>query len=129
MGGASQVRGAGHMVPRYRPREIFVAINTFFSGEILPGYSKHGGARPSPLDARCRVAADPSVVRTHSTGGHDSWMPQAGGVGGYVRVNGTYCGPHSRSVKSNAWVFTGDVDMKACLAECKKVQCTCFDTK
>jgi carboxypeptidase C (cathepsin A) len=33
------VRGAGHMVPRYRAEEAQMLINKFFAGEVLPGYT------------------------------------------------------------------------------------------
>ena len=34
------VRGAGHMVPRYRAEEAQMLINKFFRGEPLPGYTR-----------------------------------------------------------------------------------------
>eukprot|EP01051_Picozoa_sp_SAG22_P019209 SAG22_NODE_3475_length_1689_cov_1.808805_1_plen_326_part_10 len=68
------IRGAGHMVPRYRPAEILLAINSFFAGPVpLPGYSRDGGGGggSSPMSARCRVTTDAAAVQTTSHGGHD----------------------------------------------------------
>eukprot|EP01043_Picozoa_sp_COSAG02_P054991 COSAG02_NODE_6311_length_3662_cov_3.062026_6_plen_88_part_00 len=65
------VRGAGHMVPRYRPAEIFLAINFFFAPQVLPGYTR----APSVTHAKCRVTTDPNVAQATSHGGHDSWVP------------------------------------------------------
>jgi len=120
------VRGAGHMVPRYRSEEALALIDAFFSGSPLPGYSKGGGSgHVSP--ASCRVTTDSAAVQSKSSSGHDSWMLSSTGL--YHRVNGTYCGPHARTLAADAWAYTGDVTEAACLAACEKVHCTCFDTK
>ena len=119
------VRGAGHMVPRYRSEEALTLIDAFFAGSPLPGYSKGGSGHVSP--ATCRVTTDSAAVQSKSSSGHDSWMLSSTGL--YHRVNGTYCGPHARTLAADAWAYTGDVTEAACLAACEKVHCTCFDTK
>ena len=86
------------------------------------------GARDTCVPAgACRVTTDPKAVQSKSSSGHDSWTLSSTGL--YHRINGTYCGPHARTLAADAWAYTGDVTEAACLAACEKVHCTCFDTK
>ena len=40
------IRGAGHMVPEYKPEAAFVMLRSFLSGEAYPPY------RPAPAKKR-----------------------------------------------------------------------------
>ena len=91
----------------------------------LPSYSRGGGSG-NPGSAPCRVTTDKSALQTTSHGGHDSFL-LGRGSGRYQRVNGTYCGPETRSKEKGAWQYSGDVDEATCMLQCQKVACSCFD--
>ena len=46
--------------------------------------------------------------------------------GAYIRTNATYC---NEDDKRNGYEYIGDVSEAACMDECKRLHCSCFDTK